>query len=86
MPTIPHIVLALLVLASPALAAEATRPIDCRCRANGQNFSLGERTCLLTPDGFRLAKCRMVQNVTSWQVEPDGCVVSELLPERTQQR
>ena len=86
MPTIRLTLLAALALAQPVLAAEATRPIDCRCRANGQSFSLGERTCLLTPDGYRLAKCRMVQNVTSWQVEVDGCVVSELLPERTQQR
>ena len=86
MPAIRHVVLALLVLASPALAAEATRPIDCRCRANGQNFSLGERTCLLTPDGYRLAKCRMVQNVTSMAGGAGRLCRSELLPERTQQR
>lgn len=65
---------------SPAAAADAGRRIECRCRANGQSFELGQRTCLLTPDGYRLAECRMVQNVTSWRVERDGCVVSALLP------
>ncbi len=74
------------VIVHSVLAAETTPRIECRCRANGQYFSLGERTCLLAPEGYRLARCRMVQNVTSWQVESDGCVVSELLPERAQQR
>ena len=72
----------LLAAAPPAPAAEGMRPIECRCRANGQNFALGERTCLLTADGYRLAQCRMVQNVTSWRVEPDSCVMSALAPER----
>ena len=76
--------LAALLLAAvpPVSVAEGVRPIECRCRANGQNFALGERTCLLTPDGYRLDQCRMIQNVTSWRVEPDSCVMSALASEQ----
>jgi hypothetical protein len=55
--------------------------IDCKCRANGRTYGLGERACLYTPGGFRTARCRMVLNVTSWAVEgEEGCVSSGLQP------
>ena len=69
--------LALLLEAGSALAEGRPR-IDCKCRANGRSFELGERVCLQTASGYRLAECRMVQNVTSWRVEAEGCLVSEL--------
>ena len=73
-----------LLTAAPAAAADgvgsgAAAPyIDCRCRANGHSYALGERACVYTPSGPRIAECRMVQNVTSWAVQGDGCVVSGL--------
>ena len=52
--------------------------IRCSCRANGRNYELGERACIATPAGPRLARCAMVQNVTSWALESEGCEVSRL--------
>lgn len=71
--------------ALPAVAQEAPPPLPgnrppCTCRANGQEYELGERACLSTPQGHRLATCTMSQNVTSWQVSGESCVVSLLLP------
>jgi hypothetical protein len=72
------------VAATPAVAeggVAGTPYIDCKCRANGRTFGLGERACVYTPDGPRIARCRMVQNVTSWAVEDgQGCVSSALRP------
>jgi hypothetical protein len=85
------VVLAGLVLPWPvgAAAAPPSRPesaqaasprtIDCRCRANGRTYELGQRVCLSTPSGHRVAECRMVQNVTSWAVAQEDCSVSALL-------
>jgi hypothetical protein len=80
---VPLFCLALLTAVSAA-AADGVGPgaaapyIDCRCRANGRSYALGERACVYTPGGPRIAECRMVQNVTSWAVQGDGCVVSGL--------
>jgi hypothetical protein len=41
---------------------------------------MGERACIGTPDGPRTAECGMVQNVTSWTVTGEGCVVARLRP------
>jgi hypothetical protein len=83
---------ALLVLAAGATPAWSAEPplrqaqgaprIECTCRANGHSYQLGERVCLKTPEGFRIAECRMSQNVTSWAVGRDDCVVSALAPPR----
>jgi hypothetical protein len=63
--------------ASPRLVQPAPNPhIACTCRANGRSYALGERVCLSTAGGYRLAQCRMQQNVTSWAIGPDPCVVS----------
>ena len=53
--------------------AQATHPIECRCRANGKSYELGSRVCLSTPRGYRLAECRMQQNVTSWAIGKEDC-------------
>jgi hypothetical protein len=52
--------------------------VRCSCRANGRRYEVGERACIDTASGPRLARCRLVQNVTSWEVEAEGCVVSGL--------
>ena len=53
--------------------------IECRCRANGQTFALGEKVCLQTPSGYRVAECRMEQNVTSWSFAQEECMVNARL-------
>jgi hypothetical protein len=53
--------------------------IHCSCRANGRSYEPGERACIATPAGPRLARCVLVQNVTSWALEAEeGCEVSRL--------
>ena len=54
----------------------APRAIECHCRANGRAYQLGDRVCLQTPSGHRVAECRMSQNVTSWRFDGDDCSVS----------
>jgi hypothetical protein len=64
--------------AAPALAAADGRHRDCTCRAPGKRVHVGESLCLATPDGPRLATCTMNQNITSWAISREGCVVSLL--------
>lgn len=54
-------------------AAEPARTIECHCRANGQNYELGARICLRAANGYRVAECRMQQNVTSWAFGSEDC-------------
>ncbi len=67
---------AALLLAAAASAAEIT----CKCRSNGEFFVLGEHTCIKTSEGFRLARCDMVLNNTSWVVVGNSCPLSALPP------
>ncbi len=62
----------LLVAAAPAPDPHA----NCMCRANGQRYHVGERVCLNTAAGLRMAECRMAQNVTSWAVQGEACNLS----------
>jgi hypothetical protein len=65
---------------APPPAARSSRDIECRCRADGRTYELGARVCLRTPSGYRVAECRMVQNVTSWSFGAEGdCSVSASL-------
>lgn len=59
--------------AEPATAQAANPHINCTCRANGRSYHIGERVCLTTPAGKRVAECRMQQNVTSWTLGPEDC-------------
>lgn len=59
--------------ARPAASAEAAPRIECHCRANGRDYALGARVCLRAPTGYRLAECRMQQNVTSWEFGQEDC-------------
>jgi hypothetical protein len=66
---------ALILLAGDAASNVAAA--DCTCRARGQEFALGQSTCLATAKGARIATCGMVLNNTSWQFSDTPCVVSD---------
>jgi len=74
----PNILL-FLVLAAHAPAgvqpaqAPGHNPLECYCRAEGKNFSIGETICLKTAEGPRLAQCRMEINVMSWSITSRPC-------------
>lgn len=72
-----------LLLAAPAYAHEEPKPhwaqapshnpLDCYCRAQGRMFAPGEKVCLKTAEGPRLAQCRMEINVMSWSITEAPC-------------
>jgi hypothetical protein len=64
---------------APATQAQPRHGIECRCRANGRSYQLGEKICLKTPAGYRVAECQMSQNVTSWALAKDDCMVNAQL-------
>lgn len=59
------------MLGAVTMAAEASA--DCTCRAPGFIARHGETVCLKTPAGFRLARCEMSLNNSSWTILPDSC-------------
>ncbi len=46
---------------------------ECMCRANGTFYNEGERTCLRTASGRRLALCNKVLNVLNWALSDNPC-------------
>lgn len=48
-------------------------PLDCYCLAQGRRFAPGELICLRTPQGGRMAECRMEINVMSWGMTERAC-------------
>jgi hypothetical protein len=67
------------LVTTAALAQQGRHDMaDCSCRAPGKRVPLGDTACLATAEGPRLATCVMNQNVTSWAISKEGCVVSAL--------
>ena len=72
-----------LIVTNPALAHEvpvsqtaqapAHNPLDCYCRAQGRMFAPGEKVCLKTAEGPKLAQCQMEINVMSWSITEVPC-------------
>ena len=77
------VVLLSLALATPAGAHDPAlyhsaqmpdhNPLDCYCRAEGRMFAPGEKVCLRTAAGPRLAQCSMEINVMSWRLTETPC-------------
>jgi hypothetical protein len=77
------VVLLGLIVASPASAHDRPmaqpaqvpdhNPLDCYCRAQGRMFAPGEKICLKTAQGPRLAQCGMEINVMSWSLTDTPC-------------
>ena len=67
---------ALIVITAVFGASSAARA-DCTCRALGKLFELGQRICLTTPTGPRLATCGMVLNNVSWELSKEPCVAAQ---------
>lgn len=55
------------------IQAPGHNPLDCYCRANGRMFAPGEKVCLRTANGPRLAQCGMEINVMSWRITETPC-------------
>ncbi len=74
-----RIILALAVFAV-VTPLGANAGVNCRCRADGRFFGLGDLVCIKTADGPRLAQCAMALNNTSWTIVSDGCPFVWLTP------
>ncbi len=70
--------IAAVLLAAGLLSRAALADPDCQCRSNGEFFVQGEHTCIKTSNGYRLARCDMVLNNTSWTIIGDSCPLTEL--------
>jgi hypothetical protein len=58
--------IAVTATASPASA-------DCTCRGPGVVAHHGQTICLKTSTGYRLARCEMVLNNSSWKFLAEAC-------------
>ena len=58
---------------SQTVQAQAHNPLECYCRAQGRMFAPGEKVCLRTAEGPRLAQCQMEINVMSWSITDAPC-------------
>ena len=64
-----------------AIAVAPAALADCTCRGrDGTAVELGGTICLNTTEGPRLARCEMVQNVSSWRTTGDSCPTVLLSP------
>ena len=52
------------------------KPIPCLCRYRGQDYNLGQKVCLATPNGTVLARCDLQLNNTSWVPTTEACIIS----------
>ena len=50
-----------------------TNKPNCKCRANGRKYNLGESTCFQTNKGLVRALCVLVLNNTSWKILEGSC-------------
>jgi biopolymer transport protein ExbD len=72
-PVLARSVLAHEVPTSQTAQAPAHNPLDCYCRAQGKMFAPGEKVCLRTAEGPKLALCQMEINVMSWSITEVSC-------------
>lgn len=52
--------------------AQSSDP-DCYCWAHGRKYGAGERTCIRTTTGPRMALCDRVTNLMSWTPSEESC-------------
>ena len=60
-------------VAPQAVQAPGHNPLECYCRAQGKMFAPGEKVCLRTAEGPKLAQCMMEINVMSWSITETPC-------------
>jgi len=58
-----------LALSIPAVQAAP----DCKCRYAGQFYAAGDFACIKTDKGYRLARCALSENVSTWRFLKKGC-------------
>jgi hypothetical protein len=64
------------MLGLAGMAAAASAGPECKCRADGQEYSQGQILCIRG----KLSRCEMALNNTSWKVIADICPLADLPP------
>ena len=60
------------VLLSGTLLASGARA-ECNCLYNGQRYEQEDTVCMRTPQGTRMARCGMLDNIAWWEMLDDPC-------------
>lgn len=73
-----------IVLSLGALLTASARA-ECNCLYNGQRYEQEETVCMRTPQGMRLVRCGMLENIAWWQTLDQPCPgqVSQSRPRET---
>jgi hypothetical protein len=55
---------------------------ECNCLYNNQRYEQEDEVCMATPQGMRMARCGMLDNIAWWQMLDQPCPgqVSQLPP------
>lgn len=56
------------------------QPIPCRCRFGGIAYRLGTIVCMSTHVGVVLARCDLLDNITTWVPSREPCTISDVGP------
>ncbi|MBL4785989.1 MAG: hypothetical protein JKY49_11245 [Cohaesibacteraceae bacterium] len=72
------VLFAALVSISVGEALSQEKKIPCTCRFKGADIELGQRVCLKSNSGLRIAICEMYQNNTTWNITEEPCVFSSI--------
>lgn len=73
---------AALAVAFAAAVNTAWADPNCRCRANGSDYVLGDVVCITNASGSWLGQCSMVLNNTAWKKLGDSCPQTHLAPSK----
>ncbi|MBL8706375.1 MAG: hypothetical protein JNM30_16100 [Rhodospirillales bacterium] len=70
-----------MVLWSSLGMADAARA-ECNCLYNNQRYEQEDEVCMATPQGLRMARCGMLDNIAWWEMLDQPCPgqVSQLPP------
>ncbi len=61
-----------MVLLSGAVLADAARA-ECNCLYNNQRYEQEDTVCMRTPQGMRMARCGMLDNIAWWEMLDQPC-------------
>jgi hypothetical protein len=61
-----------MVLLSGAVLADAARA-ECNCLYNNQRYEQEDTVCMRTPQGMRMARCGMLDNIAWWEMLDEPC-------------
>ena len=62
---------AVVLLTGVGLAGQARA--ECNCLYNNQRYEQEDEVCMATPQGLRMARCGMLDNIAWWEMLDEPC-------------